>query len=86
MHIQGCLFLVDLREVWIDLRGSHYDKLGRIRNMARPGNTLHIPLSEKEALSGLLKVKPTEDMPRPGANPIERKKRKGTKRKKTTAS
>jgi hypothetical protein len=49
--------------------------------MARPGETLHIPLKEKEAIAGLLKVKPTEEMPRPGANPTERKKRKGRKSK-----
>jgi len=32
--------------------------------MPKPGNKLHIPLPEKEALSLLLKVKPTADMPR----------------------
>jgi len=32
--------------------------------MAKPGNNLRIPLPEKEALSLLLKVKPTADMPR----------------------
>jgi hypothetical protein len=33
--------------------------------MVKPGNKFRIPLPEKEALSLLLKVKPTVDMPRP---------------------
>jgi hypothetical protein len=51
--------------------------------MPKPGDTIHIPLSEREALAGLLRVKPTEGMPRPGANPTGKKKAKkksGTKR------
>ena len=32
--------------------------------MPKPGNKIRIPLPEKEALSLLLKVKPTADMPR----------------------
>jgi hypothetical protein len=47
--------------------------------MANKGNTIHIPLSEQEALAGFLKVKPTEDMPRPGANPTSNKKAKKKK-------
>ncbi len=35
--------------------------------MPRPGNKIHIPLPEDEALRLLGKVKPTADMPRPGA-------------------
>jgi hypothetical protein len=53
--------------------------------MARPGETLHIPLPENEALAGLLKVKPREDMPRPGANPTTRKKRGSRKPKAKSA-
>lgn len=33
----------------------------------RPGDKIHIPLPEDEALRLLGKVKPTKDMPRPGA-------------------
>jgi hypothetical protein len=33
----------------------------------RPGKTIRIPLKTDEALRELLKVKPTKDMPRPGA-------------------
>jgi len=32
--------------------------------MAKPGDKIHIPLPEKEALAGLLQVKPTADMPK----------------------
>jgi len=32
--------------------------------MGQPGNKIRIDLPEKEALAGLLKVKPTADMPR----------------------
>ena len=32
--------------------------------MPKPGNRIRIPLPKKEALSLLLKVKPTADMPR----------------------
>jgi len=35
----------------------------------------HIPLKTDEALRFLLKVKPTEAMPRPGANPTGKVKR-----------
>jgi hypothetical protein len=43
--------------------------------MAKPGNKIHIPLPENEALSLLLKVKPAADMPRQGAHPSKPKKR-----------
>ncbi len=33
----------------------------------RPGDKIHIPLPEDEALRLLGKVKPTKDMPRPGS-------------------
>ena len=32
--------------------------------MGQPGNKIKIDLPEKEALAGLLKVKPTADMPK----------------------
>jgi hypothetical protein len=44
------------------------------------GNKIHIPLPFDEAMRGLLKVKPTKDMPRPGAQPTKPKKK--TKREK----
>lgn len=36
--------------------------------MPRMGDNIHIPLSEAEALRLMLKVKPTAEMPRPGAH------------------
>jgi hypothetical protein len=39
-----------------------------------PGNKIHIPLSFDEAMRGLMKVKPTKDMPRPGATKTNKKK------------
>lgn len=47
----------------------------------RPGNNVKIPLPFREALRGLLKVKPTDDMPRPGAHPTAPKKKRTTKHK-----
>lgn len=35
--------------------------------MPRPGNKIHIPLTERHAVQLLGKVKATADMPRPGA-------------------
>lgn len=32
--------------------------------MPREGNKIHIPLKTKDAIAGLMKVKPTADMPR----------------------
>lgn len=43
--------------------------------MAKLDYKIHIPLPEQEALAGLLAVKPTKDMPRPGANPTAAKKK-----------
>ncbi|MGA8598651.1 MAG: hypothetical protein WB676_28365 [Bryobacteraceae bacterium] len=42
----------------------------------RPGNAIHIPLKTDEALRLALKVKPTKDMPRPGASPVKKKRKK----------
>jgi hypothetical protein len=49
--------------------------------MPKPGDNIHIPLSEREALAGLLKVKPTAEMPRPGANQKKGNARKTAKAK-----
>ena len=48
--------------------------------MPKPGNKIRIPIPEDEALRLILQVKPTADMPRPGASPVKKPK-KGTKRK-----
>ena len=50
--------------------------------MGKPGNKIHIPTSTNKALAALLKVKPTPDMPRPGAHPSKPKKRTKHKRSK----
>jgi len=42
--------------------------------MPRPGNKIHIPLSEKQALAGLLAVKSTGDMPK--RKPVKKKQTK----------
>jgi hypothetical protein len=47
--------------------------------MGRLGDKIRIPLPEKEALSHLLQVKPTADMPRQGAHPSKPKKGKRAK-------
>jgi len=44
--------------------------------MPKPGNKIHIPLPEKQALDLLLKVKPTEEMPRHTSNPKKIKPKK----------
>jgi len=41
--------------------------------MARPGNTVHVPLKTDDFVSLLVRVKPTADMPRPGAHPTKSK-------------
>jgi hypothetical protein len=53
-----------------------------MKAVPHPGDNIHIPLEERQALRLLLKVKPTEDMPRPGANATKAKPRaKKTSRK-----
>jgi hypothetical protein len=47
-----------------------------LESMPKPGDNIRIPLSERDALAGLLAVRPTADMPRPGANPTGKKKPK----------
>jgi hypothetical protein len=48
-----------------------------MKAVSRPGDNIHIPLEESEALRLLLKIKPTADMPRPGTvkKPAPAKKR-----------
>jgi hypothetical protein len=45
----------------------------------RPGDNIHIPLAESEALGLMFQVKPTADMPRPGAHATGPKKRRAKK-------
>jgi hypothetical protein len=49
--------------------------------MPHPGNKIHIPLPEREAVRLLGKVKPTADMPRPGAQATKPNKKRARKRK-----
>lgn len=56
-------------------------KVSDTEGVPRPGNKIHIPLSENEAVRLLGKVKPTKDMPGPGASPTKAKiKRKKTRK------
>jgi hypothetical protein len=48
--------------------------------MPKPGNEIRIPLPEKEAVDLLLKVRPTAEMPRPGAQPSKPKRSKKSKK------
>jgi hypothetical protein len=57
-------------------------KTDHTEGVPRPGNKIHIPLDEKTAIKAFFKVKPTKDMPRPGANPTKPKKRRANKRTK----
>jgi hypothetical protein len=50
--------------------------------MAPSGDKIHITLDEATAVKGLAKVKPTADMPRPGANPTKTKANRMPKRPK----
>jgi hypothetical protein len=52
--------------------------------MAKQGDNIHIPLTEREALAGLLKVKPTANMPRPGAQATGPKKKRAKRAAKKT--
>ena len=49
--------------------------------MAKTSEPIHIPLSESEAVSLLLRVKPTKDMPRQGAHATKAKPKPKAKRK-----
>jgi hypothetical protein len=48
--------------------------------MPHPGDKIHIPLKTDEALRLALQVKPTKDMPRPGATKAKPKKAAKEKR------
>jgi len=48
--------------------------------MPRPGDKIKIPLSAREAVRLLGKVKPTADMPRPGASKAKPKAKKAKKK------
>ena len=51
--------------------------------MPKPGDTIHIPLSFEQTIGAVLKVKPTADMPRPGAQAVKAKKVEGKKKRKS---
>ena len=52
-----------------------------MKRVPRPGDKIHIPLKTDEALRLALKVKPTKDMPRPGASGKKKAAKTKTKRK-----
>lgn len=52
--------------------------------MPKPGDTIHIPLTEDRAVALLGRVKPTADMPRPGAHPTKAKRKQRASRKRET--
>jgi hypothetical protein len=52
-----------------------------MKAVSRTADTVHIPLPEAEALRLMLKVKPTAEMPRPGANATGPKKKRAKKGK-----
>ena len=58
-------------------------KTSDTKDVPHPGNKIHIPLKTDDALRGLLKVKPTADMPRPsdGKKPARVKARAKRKKK-----
>jgi hypothetical protein len=43
---------------------------------SKRAGSIQIPLSERDTLAGLLKVKPTAQMPRPGAQATKKKAKK----------
>ena len=49
--------------------------------MPKPGDTIHIPLPFEQVIGAVLKVKPTADMPRPGAQPVKAKNSLGDRQK-----
>ena len=49
--------------------------------MPKPGDAVHIPLREEEAIRLAFRVKPTHDMPKPGAHAMGPKKKKANKKK-----
>jgi hypothetical protein len=53
---------------------------GHRRNMSRTGDNIRIPLKEEDAIRAFFKVKPTADMPRPGAQPMKAKRKRAKKK------
>lgn len=51
--------------------------------MPKPGSNIAVKVSEDEVLAAIFKVKPTADMPRPGAQPFKAKKAAKRKAKRT---
>jgi hypothetical protein len=51
------------------------------RDVPRTKDNIHIPLTTDEALAALLQVKPTKDMPRPGATKKKTAPKKHVKKK-----
>jgi hypothetical protein len=49
--------------------------------MGKPGNKIRIPPLNDDLVAAILKVKPTADMPRQGANPQKGKKRGKTSKR-----
>jgi hypothetical protein len=47
--------------------------------VARPGDNIHIPLKTDEAIRLIARVKPTADMPRPGATKSKAKPKRAKK-------
>jgi hypothetical protein len=59
----------------------NYEDSGDTKGVPRPGDAIHIPLKTDEALRALLKVKPTADMPRPGATKKAVKAKKASRKR-----
>jgi hypothetical protein len=49
--------------------------------MSRTADNIRIPLKTEDAILAFMKVKPTADMPRPGANPMKAKRKRAKKAK-----
>jgi hypothetical protein len=52
-------------------------------DVAKPGDTIYIPLTEDRAVALLGRVKPTSDMPRPGAHSMKAKVKRKPKKPRT---
>ncbi|MCC6398784.1 MAG: hypothetical protein IT282_17355 [Bacteroidetes bacterium] len=50
--------------------------------MPKPGDNIHIPLPTEEAIRRVLRIKPSADMPRPGAQAMKAKPKGTAKPKK----
>ncbi len=49
--------------------------------MPRPDDAIHIPLKTEDAILAFIKVKPTDEMRRPGANPMKAERKRAKKAK-----